>query len=239
MLPEVQREIVKTINSGEQSQFAWTSQMPSPVSTVVKSQNRAVEMSSSFTPVLQNKSSLHPKNINALTDTGGLIRNSCLEFGRKVPSILQSRAVSQGTSASNTRSTAGGIFPSVGQNGESPFLRGTREINSAKRDSGFKKGIKPDHNPLPMYFNLSSGDTPMKDYQTSLMKTEVSRTTPFQGKESVGRGEFHFGSRAEKPFILSGTSVSQNGISKVTGNGGFQEDHIHKTKVPAMENVFR
>jgi E3 ubiquitin-protein ligase HOS1 len=236
MLPEVQREIVKAINSGEQSHFAQTSQMPSPVNTVVKSQNPTVEMSSAFTPVIKNKSSPHPhpKNINLLTDAGGLIRSS----RRKVPSIVQSRAVYQGTPASNTRLTAGGIFSSVGQNGESPFLRGTKEVSSAKGESGFRKGIKPDHNPLPMYFNLSSGDTPMKDYQTSLMKTEVVRTTPFQGKESVGKGEFHFGSRAEKPFILSGTGVSQNGISKVLGNAGFQ-DHIHKTKVPAMENAFR
>ncbi|KAK3149415.1 hypothetical protein QOZ80_3AG0217130 [Eleusine coracana subsp. coracana] len=236
MLPEVQREIVKAINSGEQSQFARTSQMSSPVSTVVKSQNPVIEFSSSFTPVLQNKSNLHPKNINALADSSGLIRSSRLEFGRKVPSILQSRAISQGAPASNARSTAGGIFPSLGQNGESPFLRGIKETSSAVGESGFKKGIKSDHNSLPMYFNLSSGDTPMKDYQTSLMRTEVSRTTPFQGKESVGKGEFHFGSRAGKPFILGGNSATQNGVSKVSGNASFQEDH--KAKVPTMENIF-
>uniref|UniRef100_A0A0A8XUU2 HOS1 n=1 Tax=Arundo donax TaxID=35708 RepID=A0A0A8XUU2_ARUDO len=234
MLPEVQREYIKAINSGEQSQFAQTAQMSSPVSQVFKSQNPAIELGSSFTPVLQNKSSLHSKNINALTDSGGVIRSGCSEFGRKIPSILQSRTLTQGPLTSNIRSTPGGS-----QNGESPFLRGNKEIISTKGESGFKKGIKPtDHDSRPMYFNLSSGDTPMKNYRTSFMKTEDNRTTPFQGKNSVGKGEFYFGSRAEKPFILSGTGIAQNGLSKLGGNTGFHEDHIHKTKVPTKENIF-
>ncbi|XP_062214663.1 E3 ubiquitin-protein ligase HOS1-like [Phragmites australis] len=237
MLPEVQRENVNAINSGEQSQFGRTAQMSSPVSHVVKSQNLAMELSSSFPPVPQRKSSLHSKDINALTDSGGLLSSVRSEFGRKVPSILQSRAVPQGTPTSNMRSTAGGIFPSVGQNGESPFLRGAKELSSIKGESGFRNGTKPaDHDSRP-YFSFSSGDTPMKDCQTSLLKTEVNKTNFFQGKESVGKGEFHFGSRAGKPFILSGTGVGQNGLSKVSENAGFHEDHIHKTGVSSKENI--
>ncbi|KAL6636939.1 hypothetical protein ACP70R_024511 [Stipagrostis hirtigluma subsp. patula] len=117
MLPEVQRDSVKAINSGEQSQFARTAQVSSPVSHVGKAQNPAIGSSSSFTSVLQNKSSRHSENTNALTDSGGLIRSSRSEFGRKVPSILQSRGVSQGTPTSIMRLAAGGIFPSVSQNG--------------------------------------------------------------------------------------------------------------------------
>ncbi|KAL6843576.1 hypothetical protein ACP4OV_026638 [Aristida adscensionis] len=238
MLPEVQRENVKAINSGEQSQFARTTQMPSPVSRVVKPQNPAMELSSSFTPVLQNKSSLHSENTNALAGSGGIIRGSRSEFGRKVPSILQSRGGPQGTPMSNMRSAAGGIFPSVGQNGESSFLRGAKEISSTRGESGFRKGIKPaDHDPLPMYFNFSSSDTPMRDYSTSLLKTEVKKTTLFEGKDSVGKGAFHFSSRAEKPFILSGTGVGQNGLSKVSENAGFYEDRMHKIKVPTEQNI--
>ncbi|PVH31258.1 hypothetical protein PAHAL_9G096600 [Panicum hallii] len=233
MLPEVQREIVKAINTGEQSQFARTAQISSPVSHVFKAQSPAIELSSSFNPVLQNKSSLHSKSINALTDSGGMIRSSHSEFGRKVPSVLQSRAVPQATPAFNMRSTAGGIFPSVGQNGESPFLRGAKDISSRKGEAGFKKGIKPADDSLPMYLNLSSGDTPMKDYQTSLLKTEVDKTTSFQGKDYAGKGEFHFGSRSEKPFILNGTGVGQNGLPKVSGTAGFHGDY----KLPTKENI--
>ncbi|CAL4927208.1 unnamed protein product [Urochloa decumbens] len=232
MLPEVQRENVKAINSGEQSQFARTAQISSPVSHVVKSQSPAIELSSSFTPVLQNKSSHHSKNIKASTDSGGLIRSSHSEFGRKVPSVLQSRAVPQGTPAFNMRSTAGGIFPSVGQNVESPFFRGAKDTSSRKGEAGFKKGIKPVDDALPTFFNLSSGDTPMKDYRTSLLKTEVNKSTSFQGKDSVGRGEFHFGSHAEKPLILNGTGVIQNGLPKISVSAGFREDY----KLPT-ENI--
>ncbi|CAN6303629.1 unnamed protein product [Urochloa humidicola] len=233
MLPEVQRENVKAINSGEQSQFARTAEISSPVSHVIKSQSPAIELSSSFTPVLQNKSSQHSKNINASTDSGGLIRSSHPEFGRKVPSVLQSRAVPQGTPALNMRSSAGGIFPSVGQNVESPFFRGAKDISSRKLEADFQKGIKPVDDALPMFFNWSSGDAPMKDYRTSLLKTEVSKSTSFQGKDSVGKGEFQFGSRAEKPLILNGTGVSQNGLPKVSGSAGFpREDY----KLPT-ENI--
>lgn len=226
MLPEVQRENVKAINSGEQSQFARTAQISSPVSQVVKSPSPAIELSSSFTPVLQNKSSHRSKNINVLTHSGGLIRSSLSEFDRKVPSVLQSRAVPQGTPAFNMRS-AGGIFPSVGQNGDRPFFSGAKDISSRKR-------IKPADDALPMFLNLSSDDTPMKDYRTSLLKTEVNKTTPFRGKDSVGKGEFRFGSRAEKPFILNGTDVSHNGLPKVSGNAGFREGY----KLPT-ENILR
>ena len=152
MLPEVQREIVKAINTGEQSQFARTAQISSPVSHVFKAQSPAIELSSSFNPVLQNKSSLHSKNINALTDSGGMIRSSHSEFGRKVPSVLQSRVIPQMTPAFNMR--AGGIFPSVGQNGESPFLRSAKDISSRKGEAGFKKGIQPADDSLPMYLGL-------------------------------------------------------------------------------------
>nr|CDI66559.1 Conserved hypothetical protein 10 [Saccharum hybrid cultivar R570] len=232
MLPEVQREIVKAINSGEQSQFARTAQISSPAH-VGKSQNPVMDLSTTFTTVLQNKSSLLSKN-NASTDSGGLTRSSRSEFGRKVPSVLQTRASPQGPPTSNMRSTAGGMFPTVGQNVESPFLRGAKDISSRKGESGFKKGIKyADHDPLPMYLNLSSGDTPTKDYRTSLLKTEVNKTAYFQGKDSVVKGEFQFGSRAEKPFILNGTGVGQNGLAKVSGYAGFREDY----KVPTKENI--
>ncbi|KAJ1293699.1 hypothetical protein BS78_01G088500 [Paspalum vaginatum] len=228
MLPDVQREKVKAINSGEQSQFAQTAQMSSPVSHVVKSQNLDIELSTSFTPVLQNKSSLHSKNINAFHDSVGLIGSHRSEFGRKVPSILQHGAVPQGTPTSNMRSSTGGVFPSVGQNGESPFLRGTKDFSSRKGESGFRKGIKPaDRDSLPMYLNLSSGDTPMKDYRISLLKTDINKTS------SVGKGGFNFGSRAERPFILNGASVGQNGLPKVSGIAGFREDY----KVPTKENI--
>nr|CBB36494.1 Oryza sativa unknown protein AAP03424 [Saccharum hybrid cultivar R570] len=232
MLPEVQREIVKAINSGEQSQFARTAQISSPAH-VGKSQNPVMDLSTTFTTVLQNKSSLLSKN-NASTDSGGLTRSSRSEFGRKVPSVLQTRASPQGPPTSNMRSTAGGMFPTVGQNVESPFLRGAKDISSRKGESGFKKGIKyADHDPLPMYLNLSSGDTPTKDYRTSLLKTQVNKTAYFQGKDSVVKGEFQFGSRAEKPFILNGTGVGQNGLAKVSGYAGFREDY----KVPTKENI--
>ncbi|KAG2553272.1 hypothetical protein PVAP13_9KG518000 [Panicum virgatum] len=229
MLPEVQREIVKAINTGEQSQFARTAQISSPVSHVFKAQSPVIELSSSFNPLLQNKSSLHSKNINALTDSGGMIRSSHSEFGRKVPSVLQSRVIPQMTPAFNMR--AGGIFPSVGQNGESPFLRGAKDISSRKGEAGFKKGIQPADDSLPMYLNLNSGDTPMKDYQTSLLKTEVNKTTSFQ--DYAGKGKFHFGSRSEKPFILNGTGVGQNGLPKISGTAGFHGDY----KLPTKENI--
>jgi E3 ubiquitin-protein ligase HOS1 len=233
MLPEVQREIVKAINSGEKSQFARTAQISSPAH-VGKSQNPVMDLSTTFTTVLQNKSSLS-KN-NASTDSGGVIWSSHSEFGRKVPSVLQTRASPLGPPTSNMRSTAGGMFPTVGQNVESPFLRGAIDISSRKGESGFKKGTKyADHDPLPMYLNLSSGDTPTKDYQTSLLKTEVNKTTYLQGKDSVVKGEFQFGSRAEKPFILNGTGVGQNGLAKVSGYAGFREDY----KVPTKENILR
>lgn len=233
MLPEVQRENVKAINSGEQSQFSRTAKISSPVSHVVKSQSPAVELSSSFTPVLQNKSSRHTKNTNALTDSGDLIRSSHSEFGRKVPSVLQSRAVPQGTPAFNMRSTVGGVFPSADQNGERPFLRGANDISSRKGEAGSKNGIKP-VDTLPMFLNLSSGDTPTKDYRTSLLKTEVNKSTSFQGRDSVRKGEFHFGSRVEKPFILNGSGVSQNALPKVSGSASFRGDY----KLPT-QNILR
>ncbi|KAL5683750.1 hypothetical protein ACJX0J_010135, partial [Zea mays] len=232
MLPEVQRENVKAINSGEQSQFARTAQLSSPAH-VGKSQSPVMDLSTTFTTSLQNKSSLLRKN-NALTDSGGLIRSSRSEFGRKVPSVLDTRASPHGPPTSNMRSSAGDMFPTVGQRVESPFLRGAKDISSRKGEEGFKKGIKyGDHDPVPMYLNLSSGDTPMKDYRTSLLKTAVNKTTIFQGKDSVGKGELHFGSRAEKPFILNGTGVGQNGLAKVSGYAGFREDY----KVPTKENI--
>ncbi|ONM08929.1 low phytic acid3 [Zea mays] len=234
MLPEVQRENVKAINSGEQSQFARTAQLSSPAH-VGKSQSPVMDLSTTFTTSLQNKSSLLRKN-NALTDSGGLIRSSRSEFGRKVPSVLDTRASPHGPPTSNMRSSAGDMFPTVGQRVESPFLRGAKDISSRKGEEGFKKGIKyGDHDPVPMYLNLSSGDTPMKDYRTSLLKTAVNKTTIFQGKDSVGKGELHFGSRAEKPFILNGTGVGQNGLAKVSGYAGFREDY----KVPTKENILR
>jgi E3 ubiquitin-protein ligase HOS1 len=232
MLPEVQRENVKAINSGEQSQFARTAQISSPAH-VGKSQNPVMDLSTTFTSVLQNKSSLFSKN-NALTDSSGLIRSSHSE--RKVPSALQTRTPPHGPPISNMRSTAGGKFPTVGQNVDSPFLRGAKDISSRKGETGFKEGIKyADHDPLPMYLNLSSGDTPTKDYRTSLLKAEVNKTTYFQGQDSVGKGEFHFGSRAVKPFNLNGTGAGQNGLAKISGYAGFREDY----KVPTKENILR
>jgi E3 ubiquitin-protein ligase HOS1 len=138
------------------------------------------------------------------------------------------------------RSTAGIMFPSVGQNGENPYLKGTKELGFMKGESGFKKGTKPaGHDSLPMYFNLGAGDTPMKSQGPSLSKTERSKTTFFQGKDSVRKGEFDFGLRAEKPFILSGTNAGQNGHTKVSESVGFHEGHVGKTKVPATPNIFR
>ncbi|AQK63092.1 E3 ubiquitin-protein ligase HOS1 [Zea mays] len=230
MLPEVQRENVKAINSGEQIQFARTAQISSPAH-VGKSQNPVMDLSTTFTSVLQNKSSLFSKN-NALTDSSGLIRSSHSE--RKVPSALQTRAPPHGSPISNMRSTVGGKFPTVGQNVDSPFLRGAKGISSRKGETGFKEGIKyADHDPLPMYLNLSSGDTPTKDYRTSLLKAEANKTTYFQGQDSVGKGEFHFGSRAVKPFNLNGTGAGQNGLAKISGYAGFREDY----KVPTKENI--
>ena len=84
-----------------------------------------------------------------------------------------------------------------------------------------------------MYLNLNSGDTPMKDYQTSLLKTEVNKTTSFQ--DYAGKGKFHFGSRSEKPFILNGTGVGQNGLPKISGTAGFHGDY----KLPTKENILR
>ncbi|AQK63090.1 E3 ubiquitin-protein ligase HOS1 [Zea mays] len=232
MLPEVQRENVKAINSGEQIQFARTAQISSPAH-VGKSQNPVMDLSTTFTSVLQNKSSLFSKN-NALTDSSGLIRSSHSE--RKVPSALQTRAPPHGSPISNMRSTVGGKFPTVGQNVDSPFLRGAKGISSRKGETGFKEGIKyADHDPLPMYLNLSSGDTPTKDYRTSLLKAEANKTTYFQGQDSVGKGEFHFGSRAVKPFNLNGTGAGQNGLAKISGYAGFREDY----KVPTKENILR
>jgi E3 ubiquitin-protein ligase HOS1 len=232
MLPEVQRENVKAINIGEQSQFARTAQISSPAH-VGKSQNPVMDLSTTFTSVLQNKSSLFSKN-NALTDSSGLIRSSHSE--RKVPSALQTRAPPHGSPISNMRSTVGGKFPTVGQNVDSPFLRGAKGISSRKGETGFKEGIKyADHDPLPMYLNLSSGDTPTKDYRTSLLKAEANKTTYFQGQDSVGKGEFHFGSRAVKPFNLNGTGAGQNGLAKISGYAGFREDY----KVPTKENILR
>ncbi|XP_047092418.1 E3 ubiquitin-protein ligase HOS1-like [Lolium rigidum] len=236
MLPEVQREDARAISSGHQSQSAIrTMQTSSPVNPSVKSPNPAIGLSSSFTTALQNKSNLvHPKNIHASTDSGALISSVRSEFGRKVPSILQCRPVPPGTPTSNMRSTAGIMFPSVGQNGT-----GTKELGFMKGESGFKKGTKPaGHDSVPTYFNLGAGDTPMKNQGTSLSKTERNKTTFFQGKDSVRKGEFDFGLRAEKPFILSGTNAGQNGHTKVSESVGFHEGHVGKTKVPATPNIF-
>lgn len=241
MLPEVQREDARAISSGDQSQFAIrTMQTPSPVNPSVKSPKLAIGLSSSFTPALQNKSNpLQPKNIYASADSGALVSNVRSEFGRKVPSILQCRPVPPGTPTSNMRSTAGIMFPSLGQNGENSYLKGTKELGFMKGESGFKKGTKPaGHDSLPMYFNLGAGDTPVKNHGKSLSKTERNKTTFFQGKDSVRRGEFDFGLRAEKPFILSGTNAGQNGQTKVSENAGFREGHLDKTKVPATPNIF-
>ncbi|CAM0876096.1 unnamed protein product [Alopecurus aequalis] len=241
MLPEVQREEARAISSGDQSTFAIrTMQTSSPVNPSVNSPKPAIGLSSSFTPALQNKSNpLHAKGIYASTDSGALISTVRSEFGRKVPSILQCRPVPPGTPTSNIRSTAGIMFPSVGQNGENPYLKGTKELGFMKGESGFKKGTKPaGHDSLPMYFNLGAGDTPMKHQGTNLSKTERNKTTFFQGKDSVRKGEFDFGLRAEKPFILSGTNAGQNGHTKVSESSGFREGHMEKTKVPATPNIF-
>ncbi|XP_020175971.1 E3 ubiquitin-protein ligase HOS1 [Aegilops tauschii subsp. strangulata] len=241
MLPEVQREDVRSISSGDQSQFAIrTMQMSSPVNPVVKSASPTIGLSSSFTPALQNKSNpLHSRNIHGLTDSGALIGSVCSEFGRKVPSILQCRPVPPATPASNMRSTAGSIFPSLGQNGENPYLKGTRELGFMKGEPGFKEGTKPaGHDSIPMYFNLGAGDTPKKTHGTSLVRTERNKNTFFQGKDSVRKGEFDFGVRAEKPFILSGTGAGQNGQTKVSDSAGFRrENHMEKTKVLMTPNI--
>ncbi|KAM0925081.1 hypothetical protein ACQ4PT_004434 [Festuca glaucescens] len=243
MLPEVQREAARAISSGDQSQFAIrTMQMSSPVNPSVKSPKPAIGLSSSFTPALQNKPNpLQPKNIHAATDSGARTSSIRSEFERKVPSILQCRPVPPGTPTSNMRSNAGIMFPSVGQNGENPYLKGTKELGFMKGESGFKKGTKPaGHDSLPMYFNLGAGDTPMKTQGPSLSKTERSKTTTFfQGKDSVRKGEFDFGLRAEKPFILSGTNACQNGHTKVSDGAGFREGRMDRTKVPATPNIFR
>ncbi|VAH94575.1 unnamed protein product [Triticum turgidum subsp. durum] len=241
MLPEVQREDMRSISSGDQSQFAIrTMQTSSPVNPVVKSASLTIGLSSSFTPALQNKSNpLHSRNIHGLTDSGALIGSVRSEFGRKVPSILQCRPVPPATPASNMRSTAGGIFPSLGQNGENPYLKGTRELGFMKGEPGFKEGTKPaGHDSIPMYFNLGAGDTPKKTHGTSLVRTERNKNTFFQGKDSVRKGEFDFGVRAEKPFILSGTGAGQNGQTKVSDSAGFRrENHMEKTKVLMTPNV--
>lgn len=240
MLPEVQREDVRSISSGDQSQFALrTMQASSPVNPVVKSASPTIGLSSSFTPALQNKSNpLHSRNIHGLTDSSAPIGSVRSEFGRKVPSILQCRPVPPATPASNMRSAAGGIFPSQGQNGENPYLKGTRELGFMKGETGFKKGTKPaGHDSIPMYFNLGASDTPKKAHGTSLLRTERNKNF-FQGKDSVRKGEFDFGVRAEKPFILSGTGASQNGHTKVSESTGFRrEDHMEKTKVTMTPNV--
>ncbi|KAF0888472.1 hypothetical protein E2562_014710 [Oryza meyeriana var. granulata] len=239
MLPEAQREDMRAIGSGEKNQFAArTMQNSSPANYMVKLPNPAIALSLSATPIPQKKSSpLHSRHINVLDDSVGHNSSIRSEFGRKVPSILQCRPIPLGSPISNTRSAAGGIFPSLGQNGEGPYLKGTKELSFMKGESGFKKGTKPaGYDSLPMYFNMGSGDTPMKDYRSSSLKTEANKTTPFQGKDSVRRGEFDFSSRAEKPFILSGTGAGQNGHSKISENAGFLEDHTQKTKVPAKEN---
>ncbi|KAL5217406.1 hypothetical protein ABZP36_018090 [Zizania latifolia] len=237
MLSEAQREDMRAIGSGEKSQFAVRPmQMSSSANHLVKSPNPAIALSLPSSSIPQKKSSpLHSRNINALDDSVGLssVRS---EFGRKVPTILQCRPVPQGTPISNTKSTAGGIFPSVGQNGEGPYLKGTKEISFMKGESGFKKGSRPADS-LPMYFNMGYGDALMKDYKSSPFKNEINKTTSFQGKDSFRKGEFDFGSRAEKPFILSGTSAGQNGHSKISQNAGFHEDHIQQTRVPTKENV--
>jgi E3 ubiquitin-protein ligase HOS1 len=79
----------------------------------------------------------------------------------------------------------------------------------------------------------------MKSQGPSLSKTERSKTTFFQGKDSVRKGEFDFGLRAEKPFILSGTNAGQNGHTKASEGAGFREGHMDRTKVPATPNIFR
>uniref|UniRef100_A0A0E0KIS1 ELYS-like domain-containing protein n=1 Tax=Oryza punctata TaxID=4537 RepID=A0A0E0KIS1_ORYPU len=242
MLPEAQREDMRTIGSGERNQFAvQTMQNSSPANHMVKSSNPAIAFSLSTTPIPQKKSSpLQSRNINVLNDSVGLNSSARSEFSRKVPSILQCRPVPLSSPISNMRSTAGGLFPSMGKNGEGPYLKGTKELSFTKGESGFKKGTRPaGYDSLPMYFNMGSVDTPMKDYRSSSLKTEVNRTTPFQGKDSVRKGEFDFGSRAEKPFILSGTCAGQNGHSKIAENAGFHEVHIQKTKIPPKENVLR
>ncbi|XP_006651795.1 E3 ubiquitin-protein ligase HOS1 isoform X2 [Oryza brachyantha] len=241
MLPEAQREDMRAIGSGEKNQFAArTMQNSSPANHLGRLPNPIIALSLSATPIPQKKSSpLHSRHINALDDSVGLNSSVRSEFDRKVPSILQCRPVPLGSPISNTRSTAGGIslFPSVGQNGEGPYLKGTKEHSFMKGESGFKKGTKPTgYDSIPMYFNMGSSDTPMKDYQSSSLRTEVNKTTPFQGKDSIRKGEFGFGSRAEKPFILSGTGAGQNGHSKISESAGFLEDHMQKTKVPAKEN---
>ncbi|XP_010230313.1 E3 ubiquitin-protein ligase HOS1 isoform X2 [Brachypodium distachyon] len=240
MLPEVQREDVRNISSGDRSQFAIrTMQTSSPVNPLVKSPNPAIGLSLTFAPALQDKSNpLHSRNIYASNCSGAFISSVRSEFGKKVPSILESRPVPQGTPTSNMRSTAGGIFPSLGQNGESPYLKGTKEFSFMNGESGFKKGTKPaGHDSLPMYFNLGSGDTPMKKHQTSLLKTDGNKTTFFQGKDSVRKGEFGFGLRAEKPFILSGTGIGQNSHSKVSESAGFRDNHLQKTEVSMTQNT--
>jgi E3 ubiquitin-protein ligase HOS1 len=56
------------------------------------------------------------------------------------------------------RSAAAGKFPIVGQNVDSPFLRGAKDISSRKGETRFKEGIKyTNHDPLSMYLNLRSG----------------------------------------------------------------------------------
>jgi E3 ubiquitin-protein ligase HOS1 len=240
MLPEAEREDMRTIGSAERNQFAvQTMQNSSPANHIVKSPNPVIAFSLSATPIPQKKSSpLQSRNINVLNDSVGLNSSARSEFGRKVPSILQCRPVPLSSPISNVRSTAGGLFPSMGQNGEGPYLKGTKELSFTKGESGLKKGTRPaGYDSLPMYFNMGSVDTPMKEYRSSLLKTEVNKTTPFQVKDSVGKGEFDFGSRAEKPFILSGTGAGQNGHSKISDNAGFHEVHIQKTKVPPKENV--
>jgi E3 ubiquitin-protein ligase HOS1 len=132
------------------------------------------------------------------------------------------------------------MFPSVGQNGEDSYLKGTKELMFMKGESGFKKGTKPaGHDSLPMYFNLGAGDTPRKNQGTSLSRTERNKTTFFQGKDSVRKGEFDFGLRAEKPFILNGTNAGQNGHTKVSESAGFREGQMEKAKVPVTPNILR
>ncbi|KAE8805802.1 E3 ubiquitin-protein ligase HOS1 [Hordeum vulgare] len=241
MLPEVQREDVRSTSSGDQSQFAIrTMQTSSPVNPAVKSASSTIGLSSSFTPALQNKSNaLHSRNIHGLTDSSAPIGSVRSEFGRKVPSILQCRPVPPATPASNMRSPAGGIFPSLGQNGENPYLKGTRELGFMKGEPGFREGTKhAGHDSIPMYFNLGAGDTPKKTHGTSLLRTERNKNTFFQGKDSVRKGEFDFGARAEKPFILSGNGAGQNGQTKVSDSAGFRrESHMEKTKAPMTPNV--
>ncbi|KAI4998083.1 hypothetical protein ZWY2020_053425 [Hordeum vulgare] len=218
MLPEVQREDVRSTSSGDQSQFAIrTMQTSSPVNPAVKSASSTIGLSSSFTPALQNKSNaLHSRNIHGLTDSSAPIGSVRSEFGRKVPSILQCRPVPPATPASNMRSPAGGIFPSLGQNGENPYLKGTRELGFMKGEPGFREGTKhAGHDSIPMYFILGAGDTPKKTHGSCLLRTDRNKNTFFQGKVSVRKGEFDFGARAEKPFILSGNGAGQNGQTKL------------------------